>query len=74
MAKNANIFGAKQGYKWTEICILNFEDYIASLDLLTETHLVNVSKAAMELQMELTKLWEDIITSLFYSKKDPAQV
>nr|XP_022907693.1 general transcription factor II-I repeat domain-containing protein 2B-like [Onthophagus taurus] len=53
----------------------NFDDHTPALKLVFEPHLVDISDAPTELQMELFQLAEDnILKYLFDAKKDPLEI
>ena len=53
----------------------DFDEHIPATKLVFEPHLVDISEAPKELQMELFELGEDsILKSLFDAKKDPIEI
>ena len=53
----------------------DFDEHTSAIKLIFEPHLVDISEAPAELQMELFELGEDnILKSLFDAKKDPLKI
>ncbi|XP_057658065.1 general transcription factor II-I repeat domain-containing protein 2B-like [Diorhabda carinulata] len=53
----------------------DFDEHTPAMKLAFEPHLIDISEAPAELQMELIDLGEDsIIKSIFNAKKDPIEI